>query len=95
MRTTVTIDDNLLRQAKVIAAKRGNSLKTVVEEGLREVIRLDKQSAKDDRRPPLVIHKTGGIMPGINLDRTSELLTQMDEWDAVDRRQCDDLRDTK
>ena len=41
MRTTITIDDNLLRKAKIIAAKKGATLKTVVEEGLREVIRLD------------------------------------------------------
>lgn len=82
MRTTVTIDDKLLRQARIIAAKRGDSLKSIVEEGLREVIRLHT-GQKNDRRPPLVIHKTGGARPGIDLDKTSQLLASMDAWDAT------------
>lgn len=92
MRTTLTIDNDLLREAKVIAAKRGDSLKKVVEQGIREVIRMEQDRADQEHRPPLVIHKTGGLMPGINLDKTSELLDLMDEWDEADRRQRADLR---
>ena len=92
VRTTITIDDELLHKAKIIAAKRGVSLKDIIEEGLREVILRDSQQS-DDRRPLLFFPKTGGVMPGINLDKTSELLDKLDEWDAADRRRRSELRD--
>ncbi|MHB8416525.1 MAG: type II toxin-antitoxin system VapB family antitoxin [Myxococcales bacterium] len=47
MRTTLDIDDGLLRAAKQRAAKQGRTLTSLVEEALRE--RLDAGSAP--RRP--------------------------------------------
>ena len=38
MKTTVDIADMLLREAKLIAAREGTTLKALVEEGLRHVI---------------------------------------------------------
>lgn len=38
MRTTVTIDDDLLRAAKVLAAKEDRSMSSVLEEALRALL---------------------------------------------------------
>lgn len=38
MKTTLDIDDRLLREAKKLAAERGVTLTSVVEEGLRSVV---------------------------------------------------------
>jgi hypothetical protein len=38
MKTTVDISDPLLRQARTVAAKRGTTLRALVEQGLRQVI---------------------------------------------------------
>ena len=91
MRTTVSIPDPLLREAKVLAAKSGTTLSQVVERGLRTVIGQQMVS-RDDRRPPLVIKKSGGLKPGFNLDKIGELMALMDVWDETDRRQRTDLR---
>jgi hypothetical protein len=91
MRTTVSIPEPLLREAKVLAAKSGSSLSKVVEKGLRAVIE-QQVASMDDRRPPLVISKHGGLKPGINLDKIGELMALMDVWDETDRRKRADLR---
>lgn len=39
MKTTLNIDDTLLRRAKAEAASKGCTLTSMVEEGLREVLR--------------------------------------------------------
>ena len=41
MKTTVEIADVLFHEAKQLAARRKTSLRTLVEEGLREVLRRD------------------------------------------------------
>ena len=38
MKTTVEIADPLLEEAKSLAARRGTTLRSVIEEGLREVL---------------------------------------------------------
>ncbi|HEX9888829.1 MAG TPA: type II toxin-antitoxin system VapB family antitoxin [Nitriliruptorales bacterium] len=38
MRTTLDIDDYVLRRAKELAAQRGTTLTALIEEGLREVL---------------------------------------------------------
>lgn len=48
MRTTVTIDDGLLREAKVLAARTDRTVSGVLEEALREL--LARQIESDERR---------------------------------------------
>jgi metal-responsive CopG/Arc/MetJ family transcriptional regulator len=48
MRTTVTIDDDLLRAAKVLAAKEDRSMSSVLEEALRAL--LDRSQANEAER---------------------------------------------
>jgi len=46
MKTTVDISDDLLSKAKALAAKRGTTLRAVIEQGLRQTIREQKQTRK-------------------------------------------------
>lgn len=49
MRTTVTIDDGLLREAKVLAARTDRTVSGVLEEALRELLARQIESAERRR----------------------------------------------
>ncbi len=46
MKTTIEISDALLIQAKQLAAERGATLRSLIEQGLRQVV-AEKQQARD------------------------------------------------
>jgi hypothetical protein len=46
MKTTIEIADSLLDEAKRLATRRGVTLRTIVEEGLRHIVKSER------RRPP-------------------------------------------
>jgi len=72
MRTTIRIRDDLLKRAKKRAADEGRTLTSLVEDGL--MLILAKPKANRRERVELPISKaTGGVLPGIDLNRTSEL----------------------
>ena len=63
MRTTITIDDNLLREAKVLAARTDRTVSSVLEEALREL--LARQVESDERRRAdftLPTYNSGGFL---------------------------------
>lgn len=57
MKTTVDISDTLLTRAKRLAARRGVTLKTVLEDALRKELASDRTQA---RQPPVSTHTFGG-----------------------------------
>jgi hypothetical protein len=75
MRITVRLDDALLEQAKREAARRGESLTALIEQGLRLVL---AQSRPRERRRRGVVLPTcragGGVLPGIELNDSTALL---------------------
>jgi hypothetical protein len=72
MRTTIRIKDDLLKRAKKRAADEGRTLTSLVEEGL--VLTLSKAKAGRRKRIELPVSKaTGGVLPGIDLNRSSDL----------------------
>ncbi len=77
MRTTVRLDDDLLRQAKALAARTGRTLTAVIEDGLREAL---ARHGRRQARPPVVLptFKGKGLRPGVDLDDTADLLDIMD-----------------
>ena len=82
MRTTVTIDDELLRRAKILAAESGRTLGQVVEDGLRVAL-----SARPESRKRLVALPTfggSGVQPGVDLASNTALRDLMDEDAGVD-----------
>lgn len=48
MRTTITIDEDLLREAKVMAAQTDRTVSSVLEEALRQM--LARQTESEERR---------------------------------------------
>ena len=82
MRTTIRIQDQLLREAKKVAAESGRSLTAVIEEALREMLRR-RRSSKKRKRIRLVTVGGEGLQPGVDLDDTSSLLDLMDGHDAA------------
>lgn len=49
MKTTIELNDELAKKAKQLAARRGTTLRAVIEEGIRRVMREDETGAEDFR----------------------------------------------
>jgi hypothetical protein len=80
MRTTIRLDDQLLAEAKAIAARSGRTLTEVIEDALRESL-ARYGSGKDGRKPkPIALptFKGKGLQPGVDLDSSAALLDLMD-----------------
>jgi hypothetical protein len=76
MRTTVRLNDALLDQAKREAARRGETLTALIEQGLRLAL---AQSRVKRRRVDLPRSTSGGgLLPGIDLNNTAALLDLLD-----------------
>ena len=72
MRTTIKINDDLFRRAKKQAADEGCTLTSLVEDGLAIILSRPKTSRR--KRVELPVSKaTGGILPGIDLNRSGDL----------------------
>lgn len=77
MRTTVRLDDDLLRRAKRRAAATGRTLTSLIEDGLRLVLARPARAARRPRAD-LPVSGRGGTLPGVDLDNTAALYELMD-----------------
>lgn len=78
MRTTVRLSAELLRKAKKKAAENGQTLTSLIEEGLKVVL-ADPGLPRRHRLVQLPLSKaSGGTLPGVDLNRSSELEDRMD-----------------
>jgi hypothetical protein len=78
MRTTIRLDEQLLREAKAFAARTGTTLTAVIEDALRET--LARSAEPKPRRPfKLTTFAGDGVQPGVDLDDSAALLDLMDE----------------
>lgn len=82
MRTTVRLDDELLKRAKRFAADTGRSLTALIEDALRET--MARRSPPDARPAVRLTTSPGRLRPGVNLDDSAGLLDRMEE-DRGDR----------
>lgn len=69
MRTTVSIDDHLLAEAKVLAARTARPLGAVLDDALRALLHTDN-TAGTRRAFRLPTHGSGGLQPGVDLEDT-------------------------
>lgn len=76
MRTTLTLDDDVMAKIKAKMQKTGASFKDVVNEMLRTGLLLSDKASK--QKPFKVNARPLGIRPGLNYDSTSELLEQIE-----------------
>lgn len=82
MRTTVRLSESLMRDAKAEATRRGETVTTLIERGLRLVLASDRTTAPRTRIilpvSPAEGEEAHGTLPGVDLDDTSALLDIMD-----------------
>jgi hypothetical protein len=78
-RTTITIDENLLADAKVEAARTGKTFGELVTEALRERLARRTGAADAGRRLVILPTSAGGLAPGVDLDNNAALRDLLDE----------------
>jgi hypothetical protein len=72
MRITIRIRDDLLKRAKKRAAEEGRTLTSLIEDALALVVA--KPKAKRRRHVELPVSRaSGGVLPGIDLNRSGDL----------------------
>jgi hypothetical protein len=67
-----------MKKAKLEAAKRGETLTSLIDKGLRLVM---AQSAKPIRKRAVRLpecHAGGGVMPGVDIANSADLLDRME-----------------
>lgn len=72
MRTTIRIKDSLLQRAKKRATNEGRTLTSLIEEGLALILAKPKTRRAEPVELP-VSKASGGVLPGIDLNRSSDL----------------------
>ncbi|MDY6954222.1 MAG: DUF2191 domain-containing protein [Thermodesulfobacteriota bacterium] len=77
MRTTLSIDDDVMERARAIASKLGTPFKTIVNEALRAG--LDQVEQPTKQRPYKTEPHAMGLRPGRSLDNIQELLAQIED----------------
>ena len=97
-RTTVRIDEEILAEAKALAARQHRSLNSVMEEALRRMIATEQER---QARPPVDLPTWGtpGKGPHLTPEDIKEILAQQDiepflevTADDARRHERDDLR---
>ena len=78
MRTTVRLEEGLLRDAKAEATRRGETVTALIERGLRLVLAGGRRQGRRARVKLPVSRASGGTRRGVNLDDTSALLDLLD-----------------
>jgi len=78
MRTTVRMEDGLLRRAKRIAAERETTLTAILEEALREWLEQQRKGRRRGRVDLPISGASGGVRPGVDLDDSADLLERME-----------------
>ena len=76
MRTTIRLEDALLREAKARAALQGSSLNEFIEEAVRTAL---LRTPAPRAAPPLPVVGGGARRPGVSLDSGAELLELMEQ----------------
>ena len=85
MRTTINLDDALLRETKMMAAASGKTFTKIVEDSLRETL-ARRKSGGTRRAIKLHTFKGSGTRPGVDINDSASLLDLMEEDDARRRR---------
>jgi hypothetical protein len=79
-RTTIRLDDQLLRDAKTLAAESGRTLTAVIEDALRAAL-ARRRSVVVDKKWEMPTFDMGPPLPGVDLNNSAALLELMEEGD--------------
>jgi hypothetical protein len=77
MRTTININERLLRNAKLRAAETHRTLTSVIEDALRLALEA-KHAPVPNRRVSVPVSGAGGLLPGVDLDDNASVLDRME-----------------
>ena len=77
-RTTIRLPEDLISRAKRKAAAEGRTLTALIEDGLRLVTTEDRKPGKTKRVNPPISKATGGLRPGLDATRFSEIQSRDD-----------------
>lgn len=83
-RTTIRLPEDLLRRAKHKAAEEGRTLTALIEDGLRLAIAEDRKTPAKKRLMPRVSKATGGLLPGVDITKLSDI-QEMDDLEYAER----------
>ena len=78
MRTTVRLDDALLERVKREAARRGETLSSLIEQGLCLVLAGPTRKRQAHRVRLPVCRAGGGTLPGVDLTDSAALLDRLE-----------------
>jgi hypothetical protein len=79
MRTTIDLPEDVLREAKLRAAREGRTLSAVVGDAVRTS--FARPDRADRTRVELPTFGGGGLLPGVDLDNSAALLELMERED--------------
>jgi len=82
MRTTIRIDDELLRKLKEQSAQTGRPVGALIEDAVRTA--LDRVGAGRPELRSLPTYGGSGVLPGVDLSSSSALLDEMDQGEPID-----------
>jgi hypothetical protein len=77
MRTTVRLDERLMKDVKRFAHETGRTLTAFIEESLREAL-ARRRAPQARERVRLPVFGGDGLQPGVDLDDSAALLDRMD-----------------
>ena len=78
MRTTVRLNDNILRTAKKVAVERHTTLTALIDAGLRYILNLSSRKSHTPKVIKLKTVRGSGLKIGISLDNNAGLLAKME-----------------
>lgn len=78
MRTTVRLEEGLLRAAKAEAHRRGETLTAMLERGLRLVLAGPPRAGPGSRVTLPVSRARRGLQPDVDLDDTSAVIERLE-----------------
>jgi hypothetical protein len=77
-RTTVRLDEALLESAKKEAERRGSTVTSLIDEGLRMLLAASKSTPPPTRVKLPICKAGGGTLPGVDLNDSASLLDIME-----------------
>lgn len=78
MRTTITLDDQLLVEVKRLAAESGRTLSAVIEDAIRAALARRSAARHDEPVKLPTFRGGGGVRPGVDLNSNAALLDVME-----------------
>jgi hypothetical protein len=78
IRTTIRLPEDLILRAKRKAVAEGTTLTALIEEGLRLAVAAPSKESSRERILPRVSEAKGGLLPGVDLTRFSDIQGQDD-----------------